>query len=61
MQFRLAKLQDATDLAAVHLAAAREQQSTDAGGFLENLGISYLKEYYRVFLRESNSVSATEP
>lgn len=56
MKFRIAKLDDVAGLAAVHRAAAREQQSRDAGGFLEKLGIRYLREYYRVFLREPNSL-----
>lgn len=56
MQYRLARSDDVAELAAVHMAAAREQRSVSAGGFLEQLGSTYLKEYYRVFLREPNSV-----
>ena len=56
MHFRLARQEDVAGLTAVHLAAAREQQSRGAGGFLEKLGATYLKEYYRVFLREPHSL-----
>jgi len=52
MEIRLAKPNDAKQLAQLHWICSAEQ----SGGFMFNLGKTFLKEYYRILLAEKNSV-----
>ena len=52
MQIRLAKQSDIEQLAQVHWTCSTEQP----GGFMFNLGRRFLRQYYRIYLREKHSL-----
>jgi hypothetical protein len=52
MNFRLAKQSDCKTLAKIHLECAKNQ----IDGFMHRLGVTFLTQYYRVFIAEKNSL-----
>lgn len=50
--FRLANQRDADKLAEIHRVSGKKQ----GGGFLTNLGLSFLKLYYKIRLKDSDSI-----
>lgn len=52
MNYRLANLSDMDFLARIHYKAGQIQ----VGGFMHNLGIPFLRTYYRIRLNDENSV-----
>jgi len=52
MRFRIAKPQDARQIAHIHWCSSVEQP----GGYMHKLGEGFLREYYKVLLNEPNSV-----
>jgi ribosomal protein S18 acetylase RimI-like enzyme len=52
MKYRLANILDAETLASIHFDSSRKQ----VGGFMHNLGLPFLKIYYRIHLKEKNSI-----
>lgn len=52
MKYRLASLSDVEDLAIIHFDSGRGQ----VGGFMHKLGLPFLRAYYKIHLKEKNSI-----
>ena len=52
MKFRIAKISDAKEIAEIHMICANHQKD----GFMHKLGISFLIQYYKIFINEKNSI-----
>lgn len=52
MKYRIARPEDANILARIHLIS----EESRAGGFLHKLGPAFMKSYYRIRLKDSDSV-----
>jgi ribosomal protein S18 acetylase RimI-like enzyme len=52
MKYRLANKADVEILASIHLDSAKKQ----AGGFMHKLGLPFLTAYYKIHVKEKNSV-----
>ncbi len=52
MNFRIAKISDAKEIAEIHMICADHQKD----GFMHKLGIKFLIQYYKIFINENNSI-----